>query len=149
VSFADPALLGLFANAFLAATILPIASEPLALGLLAAGFDPWAVWAVATVGNIAGAVVGWGLGRFASRYREHPRFPVRPRELARAEAWFARFGRPALLFSWLPLVGDALTVVAGALRTPLLPFLVLVGIGKAGRYAAVLFPAAGWLGTPV
>lgn len=148
MNLADPALAGLFANAFLAATILPVASEPLALALLAAGRDPWMVWAVASLGNTSGAVVGWWLGRFAARYREHPRFPVGPRELARAEAWFARFGRPALLLSWVPLVGDALTVVAGILRTPLLPFLVLVGLGKAARYAAILLPAAGWLGSP-
>jgi membrane protein YqaA with SNARE-associated domain len=141
----DPALAGLFANAFLAATILPVASEPFALALLAAGRDPWMVWAVASVANTAGAVVGWWLGRFAARLRERPGFPVGPDALARAEACFARFGRPALLLSWLPLVGDALTVVAGVLRTPLGPFLVLVAIGKAARYAAVLFPVGAWL----
>ena len=43
----------------------------------------------------------------------------------------------SLLFAWLPLVGDPLTVAAGALRTPFLPFLILVGIGKAARYGAV------------
>lgn len=141
----DPALAGLFANAFLAATILPVASEPFALALLAAGRDPWLVWAVASVANTAGAVVGWCLGRFAARLRDRPWFPVGPDALARAETWFAWFGRPALLVSWLPLVGDALTVVAGALRTPLGPFLVLVAIGKAGRYAVILFPAGAWL----
>lgn len=141
----DPALAGLFVNAFLAATILPVASEPLAVALLAMGHDAWQVWAVATAANTAGAVVGWWLGRFALRWRDRAWFPVGPKGLARAEAWFARFGRPVLLLSWLPLVGDALTVVAGVLRTPLVPFLLLVGIGKAGRYAALLFPAGAWL----
>lgn len=146
MTLADPALAGLFLNAFLAATVLPVASEPLALALLTSGRDPWLLWAVASLGNTAGAVVGWWLGRLALRWRERSWFPVGPAALRRAEAWFGRFGRPVLLLSWLPLVGDALTVVAGALRTPLLPFLVLVGIGKAARYAAVLLPAAGWLG---
>lgn len=142
----DPALAVLFVNAFLAATILPVASEPLALALLAAGRDPWLVWAVASLANTAGAAVGWWLGRTAMHWRKRPWFPVGPEALARAEAWFARFGRPALLLSWLPLVGDALTVAAGALGTPLAPFLLLVGIGKAARYAALLLPAGAWIG---
>ncbi len=145
MSLVDPALAGLFVNAFLAATLVPVASEPLALGLLAAGRDPWALWAVASAGNTLGAVVGWWLGRSLARFRDRPWFPVGPRALARAEAWFARFGRPALLLSWLPVVGDALTVIAGALRTPLALFVLLVGVGKAARYAVLLLPVAVWL----
>ncbi|MCS6780677.1 MAG: DedA family protein [Geminicoccaceae bacterium] len=146
MTLADPAWLGLFANAFLAATILPIASEPLAIGLVASGRNPWIVWLVATIGNAAGAVVGWWLGRAAMRWRDRPWFPASRTSLERAERWFARWGRPALLASWLPIVGDALTVVAGALRTPLGPFLLLVGLGKAARYALVLAPTSAWLG---
>lgn len=142
----DPALAGLFANALLAATLLPLASEPLAVGLVASGRSPWLVWLVATLGNTTGAVVGWWLGRAVQRWRDRPWFPASRAELERAERWFARWGRPALLLSWLPIVGDALTVVAGALRTPLGPFLLLVGLGKAARYGLVLAPASAWLG---
>ena len=70
-------------------------------------------------------------------------FPVGSAALARAQGWYRRWGQPSLLFSWLPVVGDAFTVAAGVMRTPLLPFLVLVAIAKGGRYAAVV---AAWQG---
>jgi membrane protein YqaA with SNARE-associated domain len=58
--------------------------------------------------------------------------------MERAEAWFWRYGVWTLLLAWLPVVGDALTVIAGLLRVRLSVFLILVGIGKGARYAAVI-----------
>ena len=58
--------------------------------------------------------------------------------LGRAQGWYRRWGQPSLLFSWLPGVGDAITVAAGVMRVPILPFLLMVTIAKGGRYAAVL-----------
>lgn len=142
----DATLFGLGLTAFLAATVLPLASEPLALGLVAAGRGSGEVWLAATLGNVLGAVVNWWLGRLAADLGRRRRLLVSPAALERAEAWFGRWGRPVLLLSWLPLVGDALTVAAGLLRTPLAPFLMLVALGKGARYAALLLPAGAWLG---
>lgn len=142
----DPSLLGLTVWAFLAATILPLASEPLAVGLVAGGKGTVEVWVAATLGNVAGSVVNWWLGRAAAGLADRGRLPVSRAALARAETWFGRFGRPVLLLAWLPVVGDALTFVAGLLRTPLVPFLLLVGLGKGARYALVLAPAGALLG---
>jgi membrane protein YqaA with SNARE-associated domain len=130
--------LGLFASAVLAATVLPGASEILMLGLLVQGLDGWLLWLAATAGNVAGSTLNWWLGRFALRFADRRWFPVSKAALARAQGWFQQWGQPALLFSWLPGVGDAFTVAAGVLRTPILPFLLLVTIAKGGRYAAVL-----------
>ena len=58
---------------------------------------------------------------------------------ARAEAIFQRYGQPVLLFSWVPVIGDPLTLAAGLLRMPWLPFLVYVTIGKAARYAVLVW----------
>jgi membrane protein YqaA with SNARE-associated domain len=138
---------GLFASAFLAATILPLSSEAVLAGLLAAraGETVWLL-VVATVGNTLGSVVNWVLGRLIERLRDRPWFPVSGQRYARAQAQFQRYGLWSLLFAWLPIVGDPLTVVAGALRTPLLPFVLLVGIGKAARYVAIAAGFAWWAG---
>jgi membrane protein YqaA with SNARE-associated domain len=149
VTFADLSAYGLlFASAFLAATILPLSSEAVLAGLMAVRTGETALLlAVATVGNTLGSVVNWGLGRLIEQFRERPWFPVSAERYARAEAQFQRYGFWSLLFAWLPVVGDPLTVVAGALRTPLLPFVILVGIGKAARYAAIAAGFAWWAGT--
>jgi membrane protein YqaA with SNARE-associated domain len=130
--------LGLFTSAVLAATMLPGASEILMLRLLGQGLDSWTLWLVATVGNLAGSTLNWWLGRFALRYADRRWFPVSGAAPARAQGWIHRWGQPALLLSWLPGVGDAFTVAAGVMRTPILPFLVLVAVAKGGRHAAVL-----------
>ncbi len=136
------AYLLLFASAFLAATILPMSSEAVLAGLVAArGFDAAVLWAVATVGNTLGAVVNWALGRFCRHWQDHRWFPVKPAELDRAGRWFARYGSWSLLFAWVPVVGDPLTVAAGLLRVNFGWFLALVAVGKAGRYAAVILLA--------
>lgn len=130
---------GLFAASFLAATVFPFQSELVLLGLLLSGDYPWpALLAVATVGNVLGAVVNWALGRFFLHFRDRRWFPVNPGTYAKVERWYARYGVWSLLFAWVPLVGDPLTVVAGALRANLVLFVVLVTVGKLGRYAVLV-----------
>jgi membrane protein YqaA with SNARE-associated domain len=138
---------GLFLSAFTAATLLPGTSEALLAGLIAGGKgDPVLLVAVATVGNVAGSAVNWALGRFLSHYRDRRWFPVSPRRYEQAVGWYGRFGLWSLLFAWAPLVGDPLTAVAGALRVRFAPFLLLVTIGKLGRYLFVAAVAAAWFG---
>jgi membrane protein YqaA with SNARE-associated domain len=130
--------LSLFTIAFLAATILPLQSESVLTGLLALSQQPWVLLiAVASLGNTLGAVVNWWLGRGAQRFQNHKWFPVTPQQLEKATITYSRFGRWSLLLSWLPVVGDALTVVAGVLREKLWIFVALVGIGKTARYLAL------------
>ena len=132
------ALAGLFASAFLSATLLPGTSEIALAGVLAGGLASVGVAiAVATFGNTLGSLVNWGLGRFGATWREHPRFPVSPEKLARYEAWYARYGVWSLLMSWVPLIGDPLTVVAGLMRTPAPIVVALVALAKGARYAVV------------
>lgn len=128
----------LFVSAFAAATILPMSSEVVLGALAAAGAtDVWMLLAVATIGNTLGAVINWVLGRYASTWltRLHS---LEEAKFQRACRWFNRWGIWCLLLSWLPVVGDPLTLVAGALRTAFVPFLLLVLLGKAARYLFVL-----------
>lgn len=126
---------GLFAIAFVAATILPAQSEAALVALLLAGnIPPWLLIAVASAGNVLGAVVNWFLGRGIDQFRDRPWFPASEKQLERATSWYQRWGRWSLLLSWLPIGGDALTVVAGVLREPLWSFVALVTVAKTGRY---------------
>ena len=140
-------LVGLFAAAFLAATILPAQSELFLATLVLS--DPGRMGllvAVATAGNVLGSVVNWVLGRFLTRFQGRRWFPVRPAAMARAERAYRRWGRWSLLLSWVPVIGDPLTVVAGVLRERLAVFVMLVAAAKAGRYVAVAWLANGWSG---
>jgi membrane protein YqaA with SNARE-associated domain len=136
---ADPfAYVGLFLAAFLAATLLPMQSEAVLAALLVAGGQPVvALLVVASLGNVLGATLNWGLGRWLWQARDSRWFPASPARLGQAEHWYRRYGRWSLLFSWLPIVDDPLTLVAGLLREPLPVFLLLVTIGKVGRYLLV------------
>jgi membrane protein YqaA with SNARE-associated domain len=135
----DLAILGgLFVIAFIAATVFPAQSEAALVGLLVTGIhSPVLLVAVASLGNVLGAVVNWALGRGIESFRERKWFPVSRGSLDRATAWYGKWGRWSLLLSWAPIGGDALTVAAGVLREPLWSFVILVTIAKTARYVVV------------
>lgn len=136
---------GLFLAALLAATLVPGSSEVLLAGLAAEGKgQPVWLLAAATAGNVLGSVVNWFCGRSLATLRGRRWFPVSPRRYDQAVGWFRRYGLWSLPFAWLPIVGDPLTVAAGALGVRLLPFVVLVTAGKLARYVVVLAAALQW-----
>ena len=135
----------LFGSAFLSATLLPGSSEAVLIGLLASGTgQPALLVTAASPGNIAGAVVNWGMGRYFLLFRNRAWFPVKDATNARAQAWFARYGVWSLLLSWVPIVGDPLTLVAGIMRVPIGRFLVFVALGKVLRYALIVLAWQYW-----
>ncbi|NLD53361.1 MAG: DedA family protein [Burkholderiaceae bacterium] len=139
----------LFASAFTSATLLPGSSEAMLLALLAGGHGaPPVLVAVASAGNVLGSLVNWALGRLLSDMRGHRWFPIDERTYRRAASWYQRHGAWSLLLSWLPVVGDPLTVVAGALRVGLLRFLVLVTLGKGARYVFIAGAYLWWRTPP-
>jgi len=139
-------LAGLFAVAFIAATILPAQSEAALVALLVLGEQsPVLLVIVATIGNVLGSVVNWLLGRWIEHYRDRRWFPVGEQALDRATGWYRRWGRWSLLLSWAPIGGDALTVAAGVLREPFWSFLLLVTAAKAGRYIVLAAVTMGFL----
>ena len=131
-----------FLVSFVSATLLPLGSEPLVLGLVA--LNPalfWPVVAVASLGNTLGGALTWWMGygahRVADAYR-HSRLH------SRALAWLQRLGPRACLLAWLPLVGDPLCAVAGWLRLPFWPCLAYMATGKCLRYVALTAAMQGW-----
>lgn len=134
---------GLFLAALAAATILPLQSEALLVALLLTGdYSPWLLVAVASCGNILGSAVNWLLGRWLERLRDRSWFPVRAPALERARRWYHRYGRWSLLLSWVPVIGDPLTVIAGVLREPFVTFIGIVAVAKIGRYIALAVTTA-------
>ncbi|MDP9835603.1 membrane protein YqaA with SNARE-associated domain [Neorhizobium huautlense] len=132
------AYLTLFMAALVAATILPAQSEAVLVGLILKGGHPvWLLVSVASVGNILGSILNWVLGRGIERFRNRRWFPIRQQALERAQGWYRRYGKWSLLGSWLPIIGDPLTVVAGVMREPLPVFILLVAIAKTVRYAVL------------
>jgi membrane protein YqaA with SNARE-associated domain len=129
---------GLFVWSALAATILPVGSEPALFALVRSGGSFGVAVAVATAGNVLGAATTWWLGRKAGEAL-HRRAAGRG-EL-RARVLFARWGAPALLLSWVPLVGDAIVAISGAAGIRFAVFLPWVTAGKLARYAVVAWSA--------
>lgn len=135
-------LAGLFAVAFGAATLLPLQSEIVFVGVQLTETIPlWALVVVASVGNTLGSVVNYVLGLYVEHFHGRRWFPVTSQQLERAQIWYARWGIWTLLFSWAPL-GDAMTVIAGIMRTPWWLFVTLVSISKTARYIVLAWITA-------
>ena len=136
---------GLFLAAFAAATILPAQSEAVLAGLLAAGnHAPALLILVAGAGNVLGSAINWLLGRGIERFRGTRWFPVGEKQLDRAGNWYRKYGWWSLLLSWMPIIGDPLTVAAGIMREPFARFLLVVSIAKFGRYIALAALVLHW-----
>ncbi|WP_114393305.1 YqaA family protein [Oleisolibacter albus] len=134
----DLSYLSMFVVAFGAATVLPIQSEILLVGLLLQHeYNPALLVLVASVGNTLGSCVNWYMGRWLRHLAEKPWFPAPEKALAKAERFYKKYGLWSLLLAWTPFLGDPLTIVAGSLRVPFLPFVLMVGAGKAARFLAV------------
>ncbi len=132
LSLPEYGLSTLFVVTFVSATLLPLASEPAVIGLVA--LNPnlfWPAMAVATLGNTLGGALNWWIGLGAHSAMDKYR---RSNSHLKALAWLERLGPRACLLSWLPIIGDPLCAVAGWLRLPFWPCVGYMAIGKFLRY---------------
>ena len=129
----------LFLSSFLAATLIPAQSEAfLSFQLASNKEDLIYLILLATSGNVFGALVNWYLGKFFIHYKGKKWFPIKADKLAKGEKYYKKYGRVSLLLSWMPIIGDPITLVAGILKEPLWSFLILVTIAKGLRYIFVV-----------
>ena len=132
--------LSLFIISFLAATILPFSSELTLAGLIAiSSYDNLLLLIVASLGNVLGSAVNWILGFYSRNLSTKKWFPFKDEQIEKSSRWFNKFGRWSLLFAWVPIIGDPLTLAAGLLRVRFVEFLILVTIGKVSRYLVIFY----------
>jgi len=132
------AYFGLFVAALAAGSILPVPSEAALVAVILTSDDPvWIAVAVATAGNVTGSVINWFLGRGIESLRGTRWFPASEASIERTRRWYHKYGRWSLLLSFIPIIGDPLTIVAGVMREPLWFFMIVVTIAKLGRYVVV------------
>ena len=137
--------LGLFIAAFGAASLLPMQSEAVLVGMLLSDqYSAATLLAIATLGNVLGSVLNWVLGRSVERLRHKRWFPVSDAKLSKAQRFYLRYGRWSLLLSWVPIIGDPLTMIASVMREPLWSFLLIVTLAKGARYLALTAITLGW-----
>ena len=130
--------LSLFTVAFMVATIIPFGSEAYFITLLSLGeYNHFFLLIAASIGNVLGSLFNWFCGFYVNYFIKKPWFPINNKMLDRGNMLFKKYGKWSLLLSWVPFIGDPITFVAGTLRYPIVPFLVLVSIGKIGRYLII------------
>ena len=128
----------LFLSAFGAATLLPLQSEAVLVGLLAQTQYPvWLLVAVASLGNILGSCVNWWLGLKVEQYKNKKWFPVSEQKMLQARGIYQKYSFWSLLLSWVPIIGDPITLIAGLFKENFVRFVVMVSIAKIGRYLFV------------
>jgi membrane protein YqaA with SNARE-associated domain len=121
----------LFGSSFLSATLLPGSSEAILVALLIAQKGSvYGLLLAASVGNTLGGLTNILLGRLMPLKRQG-------RWHDTAMTWLHRLGPAALIFSWLPVVGDLLCVLAGWLRFAWLPSVLFLALGKTLRYIVI------------
>ncbi len=124
----------MFIVAFISATLFPMGSEALLLFDLNKGFNLYYLVLFATFGNSLGSLLNYYLGLKGEEYLEKKNI-VKSTILNRAKIYFDKYGAYSLLFSWLPIIGDPLTLVAGVLKYDIKKFIVLVFLAKFSRYS--------------
>jgi membrane protein YqaA with SNARE-associated domain len=130
---------GLFLAAFLSATILPMSSEGILLLMLTQNFDPWMCLLIATVGNSLGGLTNYGIGMLGDP-NWFKRFGVNEGKLLRFEKKIQRYGYWLAFLSWIPFIGDPLTIALGFFRVPFKKVLTLMILGKFIRYFVLILP---------
>lgn len=134
------AYISLFLASLVAATILPAQSEMVLVGLLLTGnYSTLLLILVASAGNVLGSVINWFIGRGIESFRDKSWFPVKPDQLTKISGYYKKYGRWLLLLSWMPVIGDPITVVAGVLRERFWVFLLITAFAKTTRYIILAY----------
>ena len=129
------AYLLLFLSAFGAATLLPLQSEAVLVTLLfQATHSAYLLVLVATIGNVLGSCVNWYLGLKIEQFKDKKWFPVSEKNMTKAKKIYHKYGFWSLLLSWMPVIGDPITLIAGLMKENFWRFLLIVSVAKTGRY---------------
>jgi membrane protein YqaA with SNARE-associated domain len=128
----------LFISAFISATLFPLGSEALLIYDIKEGYNIYLLVIVATIGNSLGSLLNYFLGLKGEEYLVEKKL-LNEKMIIKSKVYFDKYGSICLLFSWLPIIGDPITFVAGILKYNLKKFIVLVVIAKLSRYLFIAY----------
>jgi membrane protein YqaA with SNARE-associated domain len=128
----------LFTSSFASSTILPGHSEITLIALITQKkYEVFYLVVFASLGNILGSVLNWYLGLYFLKFKNKKWFPFKENQINKVSKSFLKYGKWSLLLSWVPFIGDVLTLVGGMFRVPLNQFVVIVSVAKVSRYIFV------------
>lgn len=130
---------GLFVGCLLSATIIPFASEALFLAVLYAGGDPFLTLSVATLGNFMGSVITYFMGYLGNFRQLETWFGVKPEKVQKMKTYVDKYGFGAAFLTWLPFIGDPLTLALGFFRVNFKVILPIILVVKYARYHILLY----------
>lgn len=138
--------IGLFLSSFLSATILPGQSEIALTSLIILNNHSLSFLVfIASLGNVLGSLLNWFIGCKLERFKKKKWFPVTELQLKKASNWYHKYGKWTLLLSWVPFVGDPITIVAGIFRISIMHFILIVSFAKTMRYVFIAFIALNFI----
>lgn len=133
---------GMLITAFIAGSVFPFSSEAVMTGLLAAGLDPWLLVIYGTIGNVAGGMFNYFVGRMGKLEWIEKYLHVKQKDMDRATRFMAGQGAWMGFFAFIPVLGSAITVVLGLMRANIPITVTSMTIGKFLRYMLLLYGAA-------
>ncbi len=129
--------LGIFASAVVAGSVIPLSSEVVLMACIGAGADPYISILVATIGNMIGGVTCYWLGSLGNMHWIERYLGVNAQKLAKAEKAVQKYGAYMAFFMFAPVIGEAIGVVLGMLRTNKWTTFTFMFLGKLARYAVI------------
>ena len=130
---------GMLLAAFLAGSIFPFSSEMVMAGLMATGLDPIKLAFYGTVGNVLGSALNYGVGRMGKVEWFEKYLHVKQKDLDRAERFMAGRGAWMGFFAFLPLLGSAITILLGLMRSNVVITFIAITLGKIFRYIILIY----------
>ena len=129
---------GMLISAFTAGSFFPFSSEAVMFGLMAAGLNPLTLAIYGTIGNVAGSLLNYGIGRLGKMEWIERYLHVNKQKLDKAERFMAGRGAWMGFFAFVPVIGSAITIVLGLMRANLFITTISITLGKIVRYALLI-----------
>lgn len=132
---------GMLLAAFLAGSFFPFSSEAVMVGLMTTGLDPWVLMVYGTIGNVLGSVVNYYVGRLGKMEWIEKYLHVKKKNLDKAHRFVDGHGAWMGFFAFLPILGSAITIVLGLMRSNVFITFVAITLGKLFRYIILIYSA--------
>lgn len=131
---------GMLVASFIAGSVFPFSSEAVMLAMLAAGVDPWEMVIFASIGNVAGSMFNYGVGRMGRLDWIEKYLRVKKESLDKAQRFMGGRGAWMGFFTFLPILGSAISILLGLMRANMFITLISITLGKVMRYMILAWP---------